>query len=235
MKRKNLLSAVFLLMLSTASAQIPNCDMTVPTFNIDFTSATTDSTWTSPFIVRDGNCCATVPPDRCVDFVITTGVQTVAIVFNICLGPLPSGSINYQMDCGPMIVYGDTAFITTPGIHYLTFCKPGTGANDYCITAVVDTLTTDINPGSFSYMPDAMLTWDMLNGNHFLNLNLSSPSSFTLNIFSVDGKKVSERNYSMRSGRQQIPINTENLPRGIYFCRVTGDNNFQNKSFKFVK
>jgi hypothetical protein len=66
-----------------------------------------------------------------------------------------------------------------------------------------------------------------------LSLNLSSPSSFTLNIFSADGKKISEKNYSLGAGQHQLELPTENLPQGIYFCRVAGEG--INKSFKFIK
>lgn len=72
-----------------------------------------------------------------------------------------------------------------------------------------------------------------LAGNNFLNINLSSPSSFTTTIFSVDGKKVSEKNYSLAGGQHKIFLQTENLPQGIYFCRVEGEN--VNKAFKFIK
>ena len=76
------------------------------------------------------------------------------------------------------------------------------------------------------------LTQD-LNGNYFLNLNLHTPLSFTLNIFSADGKNISEKNYSRANGHHQIPIDAQNLSEGIYFCRIVGEK--FNKSFKFIK
>jgi hypothetical protein len=70
-------------------------------------------------------------------------------------------------------------------------------------------------------------------GNYFLNMNLLSPLSFTLNIFSADGKRVSEKQYSLASGNQHIPINTNELAGGVYLCRVVSDS--IDKSFKFIK
>jgi hypothetical protein len=70
-------------------------------------------------------------------------------------------------------------------------------------------------------------------GNYFLNLNLLSPSTFTLHIFSVDGKKISEKNYSLSSGKHQIAVYTDELDEGIYFCRLQGEG--VNRVFKFVK
>jgi len=78
----------------------------------------------------------------------------------------------------------------------------------------------------------SLLSSDAL-GNHFLDFNLLSPSSFTLNIFSVEGKKISEKNYSLGSGNHQIPVYTGDLEPGIYFCRVIGEG--IDKSFKFIK
>jgi hypothetical protein len=69
--------------------------------------------------------------------------------------------------------------------------------------------------------------------NNSLNLTLSSPSSFTLHIFSSDGKKISQKNYSLSSGQHQLNLPTQHLSQGMYFCRVAGEG--VNKSFKFVK
>jgi hypothetical protein len=69
--------------------------------------------------------------------------------------------------------------------------------------------------------------------NSFLNLNLYSSQSFTLHIFSSDGKKISQKNYSLSSGPHQLNLPTQHLPQGIYFCRVAGEG--MNRSFKFIK
>jgi len=69
--------------------------------------------------------------------------------------------------------------------------------------------------------------------NYFLNLNLSAPYSFTTTIFSAEGKKVFSQNHSLTNGGHKILLPTENLSRGIYFCRVIGEG--INKAFKFVR
>jgi hypothetical protein len=168
-----------------------------------------------------------VAPDRCIDFVIVTGSQTMAITASICTGQLPLGAIFYQVDCGPLYQMGygspgDTALITVPGIHYVTFCKPGNALNSYCLTAITDT----------SQIPTSISEIEFVPFENNLSLNLSSPSSFTLNIFSADGKKVSEKNYSLGAGQHRLALPTENLQQGIYFCRVAGEG--MNKSIKFI-
>lgn len=139
----------FLLQSFTASAQIPNCGASVPTFNIDFSSAISDSTWISPFVARHGYCCSVCGgggSNRCINFVITVGSQTTGILLSISAGSLPSGSLSYQIDCSNPIPLYDTACITSPGIYYLTFCKPGNNENIYNITSITSNAVTCINP-----------------------------------------------------------------------------------------
>ena len=81
---------------------------------------------------------------------------------------------------------------------------------------------------------EAIILSHDFSGNYFLNFNLYSPSSFTLNIFSADGKNIETHNYaSLQNGHHQIPIAAQNLSEGIYFCRIAGEN--LNRSFKFIK
>ena len=206
--------SIFLLN-SSVRAQVPGCDSLVPVFNIDFTAATSDSTWLSPSVSRNGNCCGTLPPDRCVLFVITVGNNTVALTFNMYCS-LPSGSIFYQVDCGTPMPYGDTTFISVPGVYYLTYCKPGNIPCTYSITSISPQIPTGTgeNEGSRSSLAhDAA-------GNYFLNLDLHSPSTFNISVVSAEGRKISEKKYSLASGHQQVPVSTQSLSRGIYFVKI---------------
>src|SRR5687768_17065975 len=76
------------------------CGPGVPTFTVDLTGDP-DSTWTSPFVARNGNCCTSTPPDKCVDFVITLDPGAVGITFDIVDGAIPGGALFYQINCGP--------------------------------------------------------------------------------------------------------------------------------------
>jgi len=121
-------------------------------------------------------------------------------------------------------------------------------ATAYSFKIVIGIYST--SPTSIGYVDDLDLTYitstneiqttHLLNSyissdleNHSLHLNLPFPQSFTTTIFSADGKKVSQKNYSLSGGQHQISLSTENLSQGIYFCRVVGEG--VNKSFKFIK
>lgn len=134
-----------------------------------------------------------------------------------------NGIINYNSSTAPL----GTVFINIDLI-----------SNDPTTTGYIDDLTmtyaTGISDLQTTHLLGSYISPDQT-GNHFLNLNLSTPSSITTAIFSAEGKKVFSRIYSLPDGEHKIFLPTENLSQGIYFCRVTGDNNFLNKSFKFIK
>lgn len=218
------------LQLSNVSAQIPNCDSLVPVFNIDFTAAISDSTWISPTVSRSGNCCSTAPPDLCIHFEITTGVNTIAIVFGMPGCPLPNGSIMYQIDCGTPVHYTDTTFISVPGVYHLTYCKPGNFPCSYSITSLTPSSPTAITEKNETTCASLIIDYS---GNYFLNLDLISPQSFTLNIFSAEGRIVSENYYELAAGHHTVPLPAQDLARGVYFCRVVTEG--IEKSLKFIK
>lgn len=216
-------------LLKNIKAQIPNCDTLVPVHYVDLTGPNASVPWTSPSTIRNGNCCGTMAPDLCELFVITTDSNTVGVTFAICGGPLPNGGMYYELDCASYVICSDTVLISSPGVHYLTFCKPGSVANNFCITPIGPQMPAGQHKNEITY---SSFTKD-LSGDYWLNLSLLSPLSFTLSIFSVDGKKISEKGYSLDSGHHQIPVSSHELETGIYFCRVVGDR--VDKSFKFIK
>lgn len=132
--KKHLLFLFFTLFLFSEFT-FSQCGPGVPTFAVDLTGAP-DSTWTSPMIARNGNCCTSTPPDRCVDFLITLDPGAVGITFDITAGAIPGGALFYQVNCGPPQALGTAICLTGVGPHLITFCKPGTNANVYEISSI---------------------------------------------------------------------------------------------------
>ena len=118
-----------------ANAQIPNCGPTVPNFNVSFVGNPGGS-YTSPAVSRQGNCCGTSSPDRCVHFTITTDANTAAVDFSISCGNTPPGSLFFQVDCGPQTQIGQFGCISGAGVHHLTFCKPGNNLNCFTLKSI---------------------------------------------------------------------------------------------------
>lgn len=121
---------------SSSFAQVNPCTPNTPSYIVDLTS-NPGGTWvSSPPIVRDGSCCGSQWPDRCIVFLITLDSSTVAINFNIASGAVPPGAMFYQIDCGPPTPVGQPICLQGPGPYALTFCKPGANLNTYAITAI---------------------------------------------------------------------------------------------------
>ena len=129
------LFSIIIFFTEKLNAQSGNCDSNTPYYFVDLSSSA-DSIWISPLAVRDGNCCGTTHPDRCIEFYITMNPGTIAIRFNINSGAIPSGSMYYQINCGPQIPVGDAVCLQAPGPYTLTFCKPGENENTYKIEAI---------------------------------------------------------------------------------------------------
>lgn len=124
----------FQLITVRLSAQ-SSCDSITPVFNVDL-SGKPNGTWYSPAMQREGNCCGTVAPDKCLEFVITLDSTAVAINFQIASGAIPPGALYYQIGCGPQIAVGSSICLNGPGPYHLTFCKPGNNINSYAITSI---------------------------------------------------------------------------------------------------
>jgi gliding motility-associated-like protein len=137
MRCKVLLHSAFIALLTVASLSLSaqDCDGNVPFFNVDLSSAV-DAVFYSPPVQRDGNCCGTTAPDKCISFSVTLHPDAVGIIFDICDGAMPPGALFYQVNCGPATAVGNVLCLSGPGPHLITFCKPGNNTNIYCITSV---------------------------------------------------------------------------------------------------
>jgi gliding motility-associated-like protein len=125
---------IILLHSQIIKAQNP-CDPITPIFNCNL-SGQPNGTWISPAVPRAGNCCGTVPPDKCIEIIITLDSAAVAINFQIASGAVPPGALFYQIGCGPQIPVGSPICLNGPGPYVLTFCKPGNNINTYAITSI---------------------------------------------------------------------------------------------------
>lgn len=125
-------------MISTAGtlhSQAPTCDPNVPFYQVNLVGQPA-GVWISPVHSRLGNCCSTTSPDRCTSFEILLDTGAAMISFEIASGSIPTGSMYYQIGCGPQQAVGDPICVIGPGPHYLTFCKPGNNTNTYRVTSI---------------------------------------------------------------------------------------------------
>ena len=135
--KQNLVSAIIIIvinLIASTNSYSQFCDSLVPSTVVDL-SASPNMNWISAPFVRDGNCCGTSSPDKCLEFIITLHPSAIAVSFNIASGAIPPGALFYQIDCGPPTPVGSPICLTGPGPHTLTFCKPGNNSNTFSITS----------------------------------------------------------------------------------------------------
>lgn len=142
---KLLLAFAFLACVNTTIlwGQSGNCDPEVPFYRADLTGVP-DSAYISPPDRRDGLCCGltiTAPPPRCIEFEVTLDQNAIGLNFDIHSGARPTGSLFYQVNCGPLIPIGQPICLNGTGPYTLTFCKPGNNPNEYAITSIANPIS----------------------------------------------------------------------------------------------
>jgi gliding motility-associated-like protein len=139
MTKINTISIVFLIAslitFKVSKGQLTSCDTNVPFHYVDLTGQP-QGQWISPVHSRVGNCCGTSSPDNCTSFEVVLDSNAAAISFDFYSGAVPSGSMFFQIDCGPQLAVGEVICLTGVGPHRITFCKPGNNANEYIIKSI---------------------------------------------------------------------------------------------------
>lgn len=137
--KKQLTLAVFgfLLSLITANAQAPTCQSNVPFWQVNLTGQPQGTVYI-PLHSRQGDCCT---DNNCTSIEVTldTGAAMIEMGFDLVNHPnqaIPSGSLRYQVNCGPQTLPGVPICISGVGPHYVTFCKPGNNPNAYYIRSI---------------------------------------------------------------------------------------------------
>lgn len=133
--KKFLFLILALVSLNESKAQVPTCGANVPFFQVDLTGQPS-GVWVSPWHTRVGQCCSVNNSNNCTSFEVILDANAAMINFEIAGGAIPSGSMFYQINCGPQIAVGSPICITGAGPHHITFCKPGNNENIYRITSI---------------------------------------------------------------------------------------------------
>ena len=121
--------------LAKAQTKLPECETQVPFFILDL-SNNPDSAFTTPEVVRQGNCCCSTTSDNYLSFYVT--LHPSVAMFEITIAPGyadPSGAGVYNIvsggdllipgACGVDIPGGQPVCIVGSGPHKITYRKPG--------------------------------------------------------------------------------------------------------------
>ncbi|MGZ5304458.1 MAG: hypothetical protein ACXWDO_10125, partial [Bacteroidia bacterium] len=151
-----------------ASAQ---CGSLTPSFTADL-RGNPDSIWYSSSVTRADTCCS---GSNCVEFIVYVDSTVLAIQLDIVSGAMPSGSLFYQIDCGPQTTIGTPLCLSGNGPFKITFCKPGNNKNGYRLTPITRPIlpqTITVGEGCTGLLKtygfvDSTIRWSSLSGSTY--------------------------------------------------------------------
>ncbi|WP_276498210.1 gliding motility-associated C-terminal domain-containing protein [Pontibacter litorisediminis] len=96
----------------------------VPIYRVDLRGKP-NGVWNSGEVARNGQLCGAPNNENCVQFEILLDQNAEQMEFDIVSGPVPSGSMGYQIDCGPQTPVGQPICVDVSKPITLTLCMPG--------------------------------------------------------------------------------------------------------------
>ncbi|WP_425568689.1 beta strand repeat-containing protein, partial [Pontibacter saemangeumensis] len=180
-----------------------------PTFNVDL-SGNPNGTWTSGEVIRNGQLCSADKADNCVQFNIKLNQNSGGLQFLILEGPEPSGSMGYQISCGPQMQVGKPICVSGPGPHILTLCMPGGAKGIFKILSVpafnkVDDAAVTQGCSSVLQAPTAFkpetITWRDISGKGYEKF-LSFPNGKATPVITPDASAPAYVDYEVCGASQ---------------------------------
>ncbi|GHA55997.1 gliding motility-associated C-terminal domain-containing protein [Pontibacter akesuensis] len=124
-----------MLQLANVPFLLAQNNSTTPNFNVDLTGKP-NGIWESGDVNRRGSLCSADSNDNCVQFTITLDKNAAGLEFEIVDGPVPSGSMGYQISCGKQMPVGQPICLEGTGPHILTLCMPGNAKGRFVIKSI---------------------------------------------------------------------------------------------------
>lgn len=169
---------VLFILISTGRLVAQGCSSTTPHFTIDMTGSP-DSIWTSTPVARDGQCCSTTAPDRCIHFTITLDINAQGVSVQVSGA---TGTTYYEVNCANSTLVGDTICLSGVGPHEVTICKPGNNLQTYTIASIPKPHVAEdsiwLNPScqqqiTVSGLNESTITWKSISNSSTYNAYLN--------------------------------------------------------------
>jgi hypothetical protein len=187
------------------------CDSLVPFFAVDL-SSDPDSVWISSPVQRAGYCCGSVYPDFCVEFEVTISPSAIGIIVNIISSQLPMGAVYTKNNCADPLALGSPLYLSSPGPHQITFCKPGNNFYQYSIESIPGTA------GVSNYDETSHVNIYPNPANDFIIIESKSYSNQTFKLIDVSGRAVLSGTV-----REKEEIKLGSISPGFYVIEILSD------------
>ncbi|OKL39446.1 hypothetical protein A3841_02480 [Pontibacter flavimaris] len=112
------------LQLATSLGAFAQGKNDVPTFTVDLRGKP-NGVWNSGEVARNGQLCGVPNNENCIQFEIILDKNAEQMEFDIVGGPVPSGSMYYQIGCGTSYAVGEPICVNVSETIVLTLCMPG--------------------------------------------------------------------------------------------------------------
>ncbi|ALI98382.1 T9SS type B sorting domain-containing protein [Rufibacter tibetensis] len=174
--------------------------------------------YNSPLLDRNGSGCGTQDKnENCIQFEITLDRNAGGLDFSIIDGPVPSGSMSYQINCGTPVPVGQPICVSGTGPHILTICMPGGARNAFRVTSIAAfTPQADVSvsvgctanlsaPIAFN---EASITWRDITGGGAYNRYLSATAGRSTVIVTPDDNAPAYVDYEVCGQSVASPCST---------------------------
>ena len=165
------------------------CSGSTPHYTIDMTGVS-DSVWTVD-TVRNGLCCSTSSPDKCIHFTVTLDSKAQGLSVNLTGG---TGTTYYDISCSSSTLVGDTICLSGVGPYEITICKPGNNVQTYTIRSIpkpqVAEATVTVNSSctkemSVQGLSESSIAWYSVGNNSTYNSYLNCTSGCDTTVVTV--------------------------------------------------
>jgi hypothetical protein len=210
LKAKKIL--MFLMLLNPMLISSQTCDSLVPFFAVDL-SSDPDSVWISSAVQRAGYCCGSVYPEVCVEFEVTISSSAIGIIVNIISTQLPMGAVYTKNNCADPLGLGSPLYLSSPGPHQITFCKPGNSMYQYSIESIPATA------GVANYDKVYPIKIYPNPANDFIIIESKYYSNQTFKLIDISGRAVFSGTV-----REKEEIKLGSISPGFYIVEILSNN-----------
>ncbi|MCX2738923.1 gliding motility-associated C-terminal domain-containing protein [Pontibacter anaerobius] len=180
-------------------------DNTVPTFTVDLRGKP-NGVWNSGEVSRNGQLCGAASNENCVQFKILLDQNAEQMEFDIVDGPVPSGSMGYQIDCGPQTPVGQPICVDVSQPITLTLCMPGNAKGIFEVRSLAafnpqDDVSVTTGCSATLRAPQTFeagtITWKDITYNGTYNKYLSFPNGDTAPVITPDANAPAYVDYEV--------------------------------------
>ncbi|NQV14757.1 T9SS type A sorting domain-containing protein [bacterium] len=213
------------------------------TNNFEFIQYDTEYVGSDEFVVLHGDIFSLIDVDQSITVTRVTHSIPATWSSSFCVGPaclppfLDIFTFNFEA--------GDTALFTLDtypygeeGVGFWTMFAVDSSTMEvdsvqitmeFVTVAIDEDANTPISFDLSAIYPNPSNAW--IN----FDLNIENAGSYSVNLYALDGRKIASREYSLRSGKNQLQWGMMGLPSGNYIISAKGEGRTLSRQVSIIK